>query len=102
MKTLLVLNTKPELEEDLVDYLLSQACVDGFTTYPVRGHGQHDNLSVTEQVSGRRKRLQVELLIDEAEVACVLEGLAEHVGRDITWWQHPVSASGSLGADAKS
>jgi len=96
MQTLLVLNTKPDLEEDLVDYLLSQPCVGGFTSYPVRGHGHHTNLSVAEQVSGRRKRLQVEMLIDESEIQCVLDGLAENVGRDITWWVQGVSASGSL------
>lgn len=96
MQTLLVLNTLPELEEDLVDYLLSQDCVHGFTSYPVRGHGHHADLSVAEQVSGRRKRLQVEMLLDENEVDCVLEGLAENVGRDIAWWTTPVGASGHL------
>lgn len=95
-KTLLILNTRPDLEEDLVDYLLTLPCIDGFTSYPVRGHGHHHNLSVAEQVSGRRKRLQVEVLLQEGEVATVLAGLAEHVGRDISWWRHPVSASGSL------
>ncbi len=96
MQTLLVLNTKPDLEEDLVDYLMSQPCVGGFTSYPVRGHGQHGNLSVAEQVTGRRKRLQVEMLLDEKEVQCVLDGLAENVGRDINWWLQTVTASGSL------
>lgn len=96
MKTLLVLNTKPELEEDLVDYLLSLSCVHGFTSYPVRGHGHHDNLSIAEQVSGRRKRLQVELVVADADVDTILQGLADNVGRDIAWWQQTISASGSL------
>ena len=96
MKILLVLNTKPELEEDLVDYLMSLPCVHGFTSYPVRGHGHHDNLSIAEQVSGRRKRLQVELMLDDAEADTVLAGLTDRVGRDITWWQQTIIASGSL------
>jgi nitrogen regulatory protein PII len=96
MQNLLILNTRPELEEDLVDYLLSLSCVSGFTSYPVRGHGHHQNLSVAEQVSGRRKRLQVELMIDEDAVPTVLSGLVENVGRDINWWRMPVMDSGML------
>jgi len=96
MQSILILNTAPELEEDLVDYLLSLSCVKGFTSYPVRGHGHHHNLSIAEQVSGRRKRLQVEVLLQSQEVETVLAGLAQNVGRDISWWQQPVTASGAL------
>jgi nitrogen regulatory protein PII len=96
MQNLLILNTRPELEEDLVDYLLSLSCVSGFTSYPVRGHGHHQNLSVAEQVSGRRKRLQVELMLEEDAVPTVLSGLVENVGRDINWWRMPVMDSGML------
>ena len=96
MQNLLILNTRPELEEDLVDYLLSLSCVSGFTSYPVRGHGHHQNLSVAEQVSGRRKRLQVELMIEEDAVPTVLSGLVENVGRDINWSRMPVMDSGML------
>ena len=84
MQAILILNTAPELEEDLVDYLLSLSCVKGFTSYPVRGHGHHHNLSIAEQVSGRRKRLQVEVLLQSQEVETVLAGLAQNVGRDIS------------------
>ena len=59
--TMLVLNTAPELEENLIDYLLSFEQVEGFTSYQVHGHGEHRNLSVTEQVTGRRKRSQYEI-----------------------------------------
>jgi len=96
MQNLLILNTLPELEEDLVDYLLSLSCVSGFTSYPVRGHGHHQNLSVAEQVSGRRKRLQVEIMLEEDAVPTLLSGLVENVGRDINWWRMPVMDSGML------
>lgn len=96
MQNLLILNTRPELEEDLVDYLLSLSCVSGFTSYPVRGHGHHQNLSVAEQVSGRRKRLQVEIMLEEDAVPTVLSGLVDNVGRDINWWRMPVMDSGML------
>ncbi|MBL4582383.1 MAG: DUF3240 family protein, partial [Gammaproteobacteria bacterium] len=52
--TLLVLNTAPELEEDLIDYLLGFEKIEGFTSYQVHGHGEHHNLNVAEQVTGRR------------------------------------------------
>ena len=39
--SILMLNVAPELEEDLVDYLLSIEQIVGFTSYTVYGHGQH-------------------------------------------------------------
>jgi len=100
MNAILILNTNPELEEDLVDYLLGLACISGFTSYSVRGHGHHGNLSIAEQVTGRRKRLQVEILLQESDAQTVLSGLATRVGRDISWWLQPVSACGALDTPA--
>lgn len=96
MKTLLILNINPKLEEDLVDYLLQLDCVSGFTSCQVRGHGRHGRMSLAEQVSGRRKRVRIEVLMDSADVSQVLDGLAVNVGRDIAWWQHPVSHAGHI------
>lgn len=98
MQQLLVLNIAPRLEEDLVDLLLSLDAVGGFTSYPVRGHGRTTThtMSLTEQVTGRRKRVQFELLLDEKAVPGLLEALAESVGRDVYWWTQPILASGHL------
>jgi hypothetical protein len=96
MKVLLVLNINPELEEDMVDYLLGLVDVEGFTSCPVRGHDMHEELSLAEQVSGRRKRLQMELLIDQDAVEMVLEGIKASVGRDVVWWVQPVINSGRI------
>lgn len=97
MQTLLVLNVSPQFEEDLVDYLLQAAGVDGFTAQTVYGHGPEGRMTLAEQVTGRRKRLQVSILLAEEAVAGVLAGLAGNVGRDIVWWQQPVTASGRIG-----
>lgn len=95
LDTLLILNFDPALEEDLVDYLHELECVPGFTTYPVRGHGQHGSkLSLAEQVTGRRKRMQTEIIIEAGNVDTVLQDLGSRVGRDITWWTVPVSRHG--------
>lgn len=89
MTSLLILNLPPGLEEDLIDYLLTLDIVRGFTSYDTMGHGEHKNLSVAEQVSGRQRRKQFEILVEESEVASITGGLAE-VGKDITYWQQPV------------
>lgn len=96
MRHLLVLNAPPELEDGMVDYLLSQQQVGGFTSYPVRGHGEQKQLSIAEQVTGRRKRVQFELILPEGRVADVLAGLKEQVGSDIFYWQQPVTGSGYI------
>lgn len=95
MKQLLVLNVAPALEEALVDYLLESA-QEGFTSFAVRGHGEHDQLSIAEQVSGRRKRTQFELMMDEDRVDDLLEGLRKQVGTDIVWWLSPVVRHGRV------
>lgn len=95
MKSLLLLNIAPELEDDMVDYLLSVENLSGFTSYPVRGHGEHIHLSVAEQVSGRRKRIQFEVMLSSTEVKALLSGLKQ-VGNGINYWEVPVARSGRI------
>lgn len=94
--TMLVLNVSPKLEDELVDYLLGLESVTGFTSYAVRGHGAGQSLSIAEQVAGRRKRVQVEIMLDAGAVDAVVSGLAAQVGRDIAWWSYALSGSGHL------
>lgn len=94
MNALLIINLPPALEEDLVDYLLTLDFVQGFTSYPVQGHGEHENLSIAEQVSGRRNRKQFEMLIDAKNYEQITTGLADAVGKDILFWQMPVQQIG--------
>jgi hypothetical protein len=94
MNILLVFNLPPALEEDLVDYLLSLDAVGGFTSYAVQGHGEHQHLSIAEQVSGRRKRMQFEMLIEQADYEQIISQLQEKVGKDILYWQMPVANIG--------
>ncbi len=60
---LLILIVPPTLEEMLVDVLLQQAEISGFTSSKVNGHGTvHGDgaaqLSIVEQVTGRQQRVQ--------------------------------------------
>jgi len=95
--TMLVLNTAPELEEDLIDYLLSVEQVQGFTSYKVHGHGEHGSLSIAEQVAGRRKRQQYEIFIANAAIPEVRNALDLAVGKDIVYWEQPVRNFGRIG-----
>jgi len=94
MKTLLVLNIPPALEDDMVDYLLALEEVKGFTSFIAQGHGGGERLTVTEQVSGRRQRVQFEIIVDEELVELIVSGLSASVGRDIAYWHLPVSGIG--------
>jgi hypothetical protein len=51
-------------------------------------------LTVAEQVSGRRHRLQFEVIMEASQVDTVTSGLAAEVGKDITYWQQPISNLG--------
>jgi hypothetical protein len=60
---LLILIVPPNLEEMLVDFLLQQTAVSGFTSSKVNGHGTVNGeasaeLSMVEQVTGRQQRVQ--------------------------------------------
>lgn len=94
--TLLVLNTAPELEEDLIDYLLGFVQIEGFTSYPVHGHGEHRNFNAIEQVTGRRKRSQYEIFLKKSMVPELLEGLASAVGKDIVYWEQTIHNFGHV------
>ncbi|MBN4075300.1 MAG: hypothetical protein COA71_03935 [SAR86 cluster bacterium] len=96
MQTMLVLNISPGVEEDLVDYLLEQAFISGFTSYPVRGHGAFSDMSLAEQVTGRRKRVQLEMLLEQEEVGEVLSGLKRNVSSDIVYWEQAISNHGRI------
>lgn len=60
---LLIIIAPPDLEETLIDLLLQQTAISGFTTSNVSGHGSSHGegtvkLSIMEQVTGRQQRVQ--------------------------------------------
>lgn len=90
MMSLLIINLPPGLEDDLIDYLLKIDCVNGFTSYRTMGHGAHEHLTLSEQVTGRRKRMQFEIIMEDSSIPTLTEGLADEVGKDVTYWEQPV------------
>lgn len=96
MHVKLVLIVAPELEEELVDVLLEHPDVGGFTSSVVAGNGKAHNMSLAEQVTGRRKRLRFELVLAEASLAPVLEQLRTRIGANSVYWVESLLGFGKL------
>ena len=86
MQRLLVLNIDPKLEEDLVDFLLSFDDLNGFTSFTTNGHGEHSQFSLAEQVAGRQKRIQFQVIANQEVFDHLLPQLREQVGANIFYW----------------
>lgn len=94
----LVLIVAPGLEEELIDLLLAHPAVDGFTGCSVYGNGKQQNMSLLEQVTGRRRRLRYELVLAAGHLAPVLGDLRGRLGPDSIYWVEPVADFGRLGS----
>ncbi|MDY6957137.1 MAG: DUF3240 family protein [Pseudomonadota bacterium] len=95
---LLTLVVGPALSDAVIDWLLVQDDLRGFSSHHGAGHGQDPNsLSATEQVAGRQARVFFNLLLSAARFPDVLARLrAEFSGVDLHYWAVPVIQSGHL------
>jgi hypothetical protein len=92
---LLRINIPPSLEEEFLDALLADSLVDGYQCYPTSGHGQVGAMSITEQVAGRRNRVQFEVVLAAEHVGMVLANLKSVLPlSDIIYWVMPITDSG--------
>ncbi len=93
----LSLVTSPELEDDLVDFLLEAASDLGFTSLPAFGHGTHAAMSIAEQVRGKRRRVLFQVVGDGAALDALVRQLGETLpGADVHYWIEPVRRAGRL------
>jgi hypothetical protein len=95
---LVTLNVNPALEEVVVDCLLTMEFERGFCSFPLNAH-HHDNLglSLSEQVSGRQKKIRFQLYVNDADLTALLTQLrAEFSGSAIQYWVQPVVEHGVL------
>jgi len=97
-EALVTLNVPPELEEPIVDWLLAREDSTGFTSVTVYGHStRHDDLSPTEQVSGRQRRQQFQIQIQADSVAAFIDSIRESFGAaGIHFWVLPLILGGHL------
>jgi hypothetical protein len=97
-KFLVTINVPPSLEEAVVDCLLTLESEFGFSTFQVNAHDhKNENLSLTEQVSGRQKKIRFQMYLAEEGLAELLEQLkSEFTGSKIHYWVMPVLENGIL------
>ena len=86
------------IEEVLVDWLLENAPELGFCSGPINGHSErHGQLSLSEQVAGRKRQIRFEVAATERESAQLLDGLRRDFDRaDLVYWVTPLTAFGRL------
>jgi hypothetical protein len=97
-QALLTLIVSPELEEAMVDWLLEQELVQGFTSMSVYGHGAGlSSMNLSEQVMGRQKRTQFVVHADSATLEILLEDLRQQYGKaGMHYLLTPVIKSGPI------
>jgi len=100
-QVLVVLTGPPQLESQLIDWLMSRDSGLGFSTSAVHGHStRHDHLSIAEQVSGWQRRLQFQVQLDRSLLEKFIAELAEEfTGTDLHYWVLPLLAGGDLPGD---
>jgi peptidase E len=88
----------PEVEDAIVDWLLQQEQISGFTSLQVSGHGASPHsMSVSEQVAGRRRQVMFQTHLSEVDAVAVIKGLEENFsGSGMHYWSTPVLTSGHL------
>ncbi|MEQ1601068.1 MAG: DUF3240 family protein [Methylophilaceae bacterium] len=97
-KCLLIIYSPPALEETLVDWLLEQDQLSGFSTAEAYGHGsRQEGMSLQEQVSGRQKRIQFTLHAEQKVITGLIEQLKiEFAGTNLHFIQIPLTDCGSI------
>ncbi|WP_245591403.1 DUF3240 family protein [Derxia gummosa] len=87
------------LEDELIDVLLGlPELARGFTATRADGFGAGARLpSAIEQVTGRARRVRIEIALGEAQVAPLVEALKSALPTaEVAWWVTPLLAFGRL------
>ena len=94
----LTLVASPELEEKLLDLLLVQAGDAPFTSAAVDSHGEGPRpLSALEQVRGRRRACQVQVLMAQDRCQVLLQQLRrQFAGTGLRYRVQPLQEEGLL------
>lgn len=95
---LVILVAVPALEESLVDWLLERAEIADFTSMPISAHNAAANeMSLHEQVSGRRRQVMFHVRLSMDVLEPVLAALrASFGGAQLEYWALPIVASGRM------
>lgn len=95
---LVTINAPPALEEPLVDCLLDFDAKEGFSSFFVSSHDNSlEGLSLTEQVTGRKKQIRFQMYVMADGLSPLLTKLKEMFnGSGVHYWIIPVIDSGYL------
>ncbi|MHB1174760.1 MAG: DUF3240 family protein [Sulfuriferula sp.] len=94
----LTLLCPPEAEERLLDLLLMLPNTTVFTSTPTAAHGlTHENMDQTEQVLGRARATEVEVIFAVADKAALLEAIRQQfAGAGLRYWVTTVVEAGEI------
>ena len=94
----LVMLCAPDIEEKLLDVLLTAVGNEVFTSMPSFSHGTaQGRLSSVEQVLGRSRSVQVQIIVTEDEMAQLLGLLRESfAGTGLRYWALPLAVQGEI------
>ena len=94
----LTLICPPSVEEKLLDALLANAGSEVFTSTPTYSHGTaQGRLTASEQVMGRSRAVQVNVLLTEEELGRLREQLQrEFAGTGVRYWTSPLAHEGEF------
>ena len=77
-QVLLSLVISPEVEDAVVDWLLEQKEISGFTSLQVSGHGASPHsMNISEQVAGRRRQVMIQSYLPDMQAVSLVLGLEE-------------------------
>lgn len=95
---LLSLVVSPMVEDAVIDLLLEDKGVSGFTSYPINGHGASvHSLSPAEQVSGRQRQILFQTYLQSEQMNALIASLKHSFsGGGIHYWVVPLHAAGRI------
>ena len=95
---LLTIFGPPALEETLVDWLLEEERIHGFSTAESFGRGERQSgMTLLEQVTGRQRRIQFLVQTDAETAACLVQYMREnYAGTGLYYMLTPVIESGRI------
>jgi hypothetical protein len=88
----------PAVEEKLLDALLENENSEVFTSVQIHSHGAaRGRLSAQEQVMGRSRAMQIQVLLSEEALTQLLERVRrDFAGTGIRYWASPVAFEGEI------
>lgn len=94
----LTLICPPAVEEKMLDLLLLSPHVTFFTSTAMSAHGMaHDNLDQTEQVLGRARVTEIQVIFDTANQAVLLEAIRQKfAGAGLRYWLTALAEAGEI------